>query len=91
VIGSATLCERAGITYRQLDYWIRNGLIKPVDPTPGHGVPRYFRAPEARIAVTMGHLVAAGMDPRQARPLAEKIEKTGKVRIGSLEIVRVAA
>jgi hypothetical protein len=39
----------------------------------------------------MGHLVGAGMDPRQARPLAEQIEKSGKVRIGSLEIVRVAA
>jgi len=27
----------AGITYRQLDYWIRTGLIKPTMKAKGHG------------------------------------------------------
>lgn len=32
----------AGITYRQLDYWIRSGLVKPSAQANGHGSKRRF-------------------------------------------------
>lgn len=49
------------LTYRQLDYWTREGYLKVVDPDPGSGRRRYWSAEEARVAVMMGRLVAAGL------------------------------
>lgn len=38
------VCRRAGITYRQLDYWIRTGVIEIDDPYPGSGDQRLYTA-----------------------------------------------
>jgi len=36
-----TACAAAGITYRQLDYWARTGLVSPsVRPATGSGTQR---------------------------------------------------
>jgi len=38
---TAELARRAGVSYRQLDYWARNGLVTPsILDTHGHGHPR---------------------------------------------------
>lgn len=34
---SPAVCEAAGITYRQLDYWIRKGAIPTSSEMLGHG------------------------------------------------------
>lgn len=40
---SKQVCERAGITYRQLDYWVRSGYITPaVVIGEGYGGRRYW-------------------------------------------------
>lgn len=34
---------QTGITYRQLDYWCRKGVVEVLnDPEPGAGIPREF-------------------------------------------------
>jgi hypothetical protein len=40
-VTSIELVHRAGITYRQLDYWTRTGLLRPTDQThaTGSGTP----------------------------------------------------
>ena len=36
-------CSAAGITYRQLDYWARTGLVEPsVRPATGSGTQRLY-------------------------------------------------
>jgi len=38
-----TACAAAGITYRQLDYWARTGLVQPtVRPAAGSGSQRLY-------------------------------------------------
>ncbi|MFE6918918.1 MerR family transcriptional regulator, partial [Streptomyces rubiginosohelvolus] len=38
-----TACAAAGITYRQLDYWARTGLVEPsVRPAYGSGTQRLY-------------------------------------------------
>ena len=45
------MCEYAGITYRQLDYWTSNGWLHTIDAeTPGSGHRRRFPALEIFVA-----------------------------------------
>ena len=38
-----TACRAAGITYRQLDYWARTGLVEPsIRPASGSGTQRIY-------------------------------------------------
>jgi hypothetical protein len=70
--------KRAGITYRQLDYWIGNGWIQPSrEPSKrgsiGSGVPRIWPDDEIRVAIIMGRIVNAGLAPAVAAVVARRI------------------
>ena len=39
---SREVCELVGVTYRQLDYWCRLGLVEPTVPAHGQGSRRLF-------------------------------------------------
>ena len=84
---SMTLVREAGITYRQLDYWERTGLLG----TPrevGNGYVRQWTAAEAAKARTMGSLVRAGLGPRIAAKVAGELRDSGAAYLGdSLWIV----
>lgn len=46
---SHEVCKLVGITYRQLDYWLRVGIIVPsCKPTPGSGGRRRFTLVEVQ-------------------------------------------
>ncbi|MCA1571970.1 MAG: MerR family transcriptional regulator [Chloroflexi bacterium] len=47
------MCRRTGATYRQLDYWVRTGMIRPsLHPGNGCGMPRRWSEDDvARIGV----------------------------------------
>lgn len=45
----------AGCTYRQLDYWVRSGIIKPSGPATGSGSRRLF---SIRNIITAARLAA---------------------------------
>ncbi|WP_408899418.1 MerR family transcriptional regulator [Nocardioides sp. R1-1] len=70
-----TACNAAGITYRQLDYWARTGLIEPsVRGAKGSGSQRLYsfrdililkiikRLLDAGISLHVGHLRERGTD-----------------------------
>ena len=70
-----TACRAAGITYRQLDYWARTGLVEPsIRPATGlrHAapvqLPRHPRAQGGQAAARHGRLAAA--DPHRGEPPA---------------------
>lgn len=42
LLTSMEVCEKTGLTYRMLDYWVRRGRIKPVTEAHGSGTARLF-------------------------------------------------
>jgi DNA-binding transcriptional MerR regulator len=66
LLSSAEMCERAGVTYRQLDNWARKGYVTPAQPAAGCGTQRRWSGDEldrvrelaARSAALRGGLIA---------------------------------
>lgn len=96
MIGAHELTIKAGITYRQLDFWTRSGLLQADRPTVpdirqqhgsvGSGYPRTYSTEQARICIAMARLVRAGINPREARPMAEQMLRTGEASIGEFKV-----
>lgn len=73
-----------GITYRQLDYWTRNGWLRAVEDAPGSGGRREWRPGEKRVAALMLRLISAGFVPEAAHKIARSegvIELAPGVRV----------
>lgn len=52
-----------GLTYRQLDYWTRRGLLHPENgPTPGSGRRRRWSVNELAVALRIGTLRLEGYE-----------------------------
>lgn len=68
-LGVTNTERELGITYRQLDHWIRLGHLKPLH-VGGSGSNREWTRAELDVARTMGRLVAAGMKPGPASRIA---------------------
>lgn len=74
---------RLGITYRQLDYWVRKGYLRPEgESSPGTGTARQWPPAELDIARRMGRLVAAGFPPERAAAFARNDWPRGEVAPG---------
>jgi hypothetical protein len=90
VAGAAEVAARAGVSYRQLDHWIRQGWVPVPDGTPGKGTPRVFTPEAEAVAVAMGDLVTAGCTASAASVLAPQVAAgCGAVRVGRFEVTRV--
>lgn len=58
-IKAGDVCRQTGVTYRQLDYWVRRGWITPsVYVGNGSGRHRVFSADQVERVATMGALAA---------------------------------
>jgi hypothetical protein len=68
--GLASSPLQFGITYRQLDYWVRQGYLVPNHASPGSGSWRSWPEPEMEVARMMGVLVTAGLRPEAAARVA---------------------
>lgn len=75
MITSTEMTHRAGITYRQLDNWIRQGVIVTADGRnePGSGRPRVFTGEEAVITRAVADLAVLGMALESCKHLAEQL------------------
>ena len=52
-----TACNAAGITYRQLDYWARTGLVEPsVRPAGGSGTQRLYGFRDILVLLSLIHI-----------------------------------
>lgn len=67
-----------GISYRQLDHWVRKGWLQPGNATPGSGAWRTWGEEERGVARIMARLVVAGIPPE----LAHRVARAG----GSAEL-----
>lgn len=59
-----------GISYRQLDHWVRRGWLRPGNANAGSGTTRLWPDSEFRVAVLMGRMVAAGLPVQVAHQVA---------------------
>lgn len=77
-VSSATLIEEAGISYRQLDYWVRHKIITPERAASGSGSSRRFTRDQVELATWIGRLTRAGFDLRLARETAVNLIEDGE-------------
>jgi len=58
----ATACSAAGITYRQLDYWARTGLVEPgIRTASGSGTQRLYGFRDILVLKIVKRLLDAGV------------------------------
>lgn len=87
MLTSAELQARAGISYRQLDYWTRTGRLMPASPaSPGSGVLRYYAATEASVAALMSRLLQDGIQLAEAHRMAREFTETGTATLGTFRL-----
>lgn len=79
-ISSAEAAARVGISYRQLDFWIAQGLVGGTSPGSGRQC-RFTPGDVARLA-SMARLVNAGLRVRRAAQLAPELMAEGRAQLG---------
>ena len=63
-----TACSAAGITYRQLDYWARTGLVEPsVRGATGSGTQRLYGFRDILVLKVVKRLLDTGVSLQQIR------------------------
>jgi DNA-binding transcriptional MerR regulator len=71
-------CSAAGITYRQLDYWARTGLVVPeIRSASGSGSQRLYSFRDILILKVIKRLIDAGISLQQIRTAIEHLRKRG--------------
>ncbi|MEP6815146.1 MAG: MerR family transcriptional regulator [Marmoricola sp.] len=73
-----TACNAAGITYRQLDYWARTGLVEPtVRGATGSGTQRLYSFRDILILKVIKRLLDAGISLQQIRSAVQHLHERG--------------
>ncbi len=73
-----TACRAAGITYRQLDYWARTGLVEPtVRPASGSGSHRLYSFRDILVLKVVKRLLDTGVSLQQIRTAVEHLRERG--------------
>ena len=71
-------CSAAGITYRQLDYWARTGLVVPeVRGASGSGSQRLYSFRDILILKVIKRLIDVGISLQQIRTAIEHLRARG--------------
>lgn len=73
-VDAPTAAKLAGLSYRQVDYWVRAGYVEcEQGPLPGSGRRRYFTPAEVRVLVLMAAMTRAGWLPAEAAVAARTL------------------
>lgn len=73
-----TACKAAGITYRQLDYWARTGLVEPtVRPASGSGTHRLYSFRDILVLKVVKRLLDTGVSLQQIRTAVVHLRERG--------------
>ncbi|GAB3432485.1 MerR family transcriptional regulator [Flindersiella endophytica] len=73
-----TACAAAGITYRQLDYWARTGLVEPtIRPASGSGTQRLYSFRDILLLKVIKRLLDTGVSLHQIRTAVTHLRDRG--------------
>ena len=71
-------CSAAGITYRQLDYWARTGLLEPsVRNAVGSGSQRLYSFRDILVLKVIKRLLETGVSLQSIRTAVEHLRESG--------------
>ncbi|MFM8446158.1 MAG: MerR family transcriptional regulator [Actinomycetota bacterium] len=74
----ATACTAAGISYRQLDYWARTGLVEPtVRGATGSGSQRLYGFRDILVLKIVKRLLDAGVSLQNIRSAVQHLRERG--------------
>lgn len=81
-------CQAAGITYRQLDYWARTGLVSPsVRGAQGSGSQRLYSFQDILVLKIVKRLLDAGVSLQQVRAAVNQLKARGVDDLASITLM----
>ena len=84
----ATACAAAGISYRQLDYWARTGLVEPtVRSASGSGSSRLYGFRDILVLKIVKRLLDAGVSLQNIRTAVEHLRSRGVTELESITLM----
>ena len=83
-----TACSAAGITYRQLDYWARTGLVEPsVRPAHGSGSQRLYSFRDILMLKVVKRLLDTGVSLQNIRTAVNHLRETGTADLTQITLM----
>ena len=83
-----TACAAAGITYRQLDYWARTGLVEPsVRPASGSGSQRLYGFRDILVLKVVKSLLDTGISLQQIRTAVVHLRERGSADLAQVTLM----
>jgi DNA-binding transcriptional MerR regulator len=83
-----TACSAAGITYRQLDYWARTGLVEPsVREASGSGTQRLYSFRDILVLKIVKKLLDAGISLQNIRTAISTLRDRGVGDLGQITLM----
>jgi len=84
----ATACVAAGITYRQLDYWARTGLVEPsIKSASGSGSQRLYGFRDILVLKIVKRLLDTGVSLQNIRTAVEHLRNRGVSDLESMTLM----
>ena len=81
-------CKAAGITYRQLDYWARTGLVEPeVRHAKGSGTQRLYSFRDILLLKVVKRLLDTSVSLQQIRVAIATLSKMGVEDLASVTLM----
>jgi len=81
-------CAAAGITYRQLDYWARTGLVEPsVRPARGSGSQRLYGFRDILVLRVVKRLLDTGISLQQIRSAVTYLREHGASDLAQITLM----
>jgi DNA-binding transcriptional MerR regulator len=83
-----TACSAAGISYRQLDYWARTGLVEPsVRPASGSGTQRLYSFRDILVLKVVKRLLDTGISLQQIRSAVTHLRDRGSANLAEVTLM----
>jgi DNA-binding transcriptional MerR regulator len=83
-----TACAAAGITYRQLDYWARTGLVEPsVRSASGSGSQRLYGFRDILVLKVVKRLLDTGISLQQIRAAVAHLRERGSADLAEVTLM----
>jgi DNA-binding transcriptional MerR regulator len=84
----ATACSAAGISYRQLDYWARTGLVEPsVRSATGSGTSRLYGFRDILVLKIVKRLLDAGISLQNIRTAVTHLRSRGVTELERITLM----
>ena len=81
-------CSAAGISYRQLDYWARTGLVEPsIRTASGSGTSRLYSFRDILVLKIVKRLLDTGISLQNVRSAVEHLRARGTADLATLTLM----